>query len=149
MTITLPVHPLKGILLPMIRAVRGQDGRRYVDAEHPQGGFFRLPVEWTDRAAPWIAPRLHGREVLLDVRSLLELACAVRTALDSSRGRPKKGPVVPEQANPPIHASDPEERPTGERSMAGTAGDHAAGSARRVGHARPQSSSRRTKGRRG
>ncbi|MFE8600322.1 hypothetical protein [Archangium violaceum] len=48
-TVTLPVHPLKGVKLPVVRFIRSQDGRRYVDVEHPPGQYMRLPLEWTDR----------------------------------------------------------------------------------------------------
>ncbi|MCY1074310.1 hypothetical protein [Archangium lansingense] len=36
-TVTLPIHPLKGVELPVARFIRSQDGRRYVDVEHPPG----------------------------------------------------------------------------------------------------------------
>jgi hypothetical protein len=41
-TVTLPIHPLKGVELPVARFIRSQDGRRYVDVEHPPGQYMRL-----------------------------------------------------------------------------------------------------------
>jgi hypothetical protein len=80
-TITLPVHPLKGVALPVYRFIRSQDGRRYVDVEHPAGQYMRLPLEWTDRAPPLVPPSVDGRAACLSVPALLELASAVQVAL--------------------------------------------------------------------
>ncbi|WP_373372238.1 hypothetical protein [Sorangium atrum] len=137
------MHPLKGQRLPVVSSVRGQDGRRYVDAEHPQGWTIRLPIEWTDRAGPGVTPRWHGREVRLDARGLLELARAVRTALDLHREEPNTQTVASAKASQPAHASaeDP--------SVVDAPRNNAARSAGRVGHARPQDPPRRAHTRRG
>lgn len=69
MTITLAVHPLRGVALPVVRdAIRFHDGRRMVEAMHPSGWTIRLPIEWTDRwvgAAPLAAVEA-GAKLSLD-----------------------------------------------------------------------------------
>ncbi len=87
-TVTLPIHPLKGMELPVARFIRSQDGRRYVDVEHPPGQYMRLPLEWTDRSSPLVPPSVGGREVRLSVPALLKLAQAVQAALEQRRGSP-------------------------------------------------------------
>ena len=77
----MPVHPLLGQRLPAIRSVRGRDGRRYIEAEHPRGWHIRLPIEWTDRAASPGPTSCQGEEVRLSFRGLLALAGAVDVAL--------------------------------------------------------------------
>ena len=88
MTVTLPIHPLKGVALPVARFIRSQDGRRYVDVEHPPGRYMRLPLEWTDRSPPLVPPSIGGREVRLSVPALLKLAQVVQAALERIRGPP-------------------------------------------------------------
>ena len=87
-TITLPVHPLKGVALPVARFIRSQDGRRYVDVEHPPGRYMRLPIEWTDRGPPLVPPSVNGQEARLSVPALLKLAQFVQAALERRRGSP-------------------------------------------------------------
>jgi hypothetical protein len=81
-SIVLPAHPLRGKPLPLVRLVRVREGEGYVDVEHPDGGPFRVPLGWTDRAAPWVVVQLNGRDVRLSVTGLQQLAMAVETALD-------------------------------------------------------------------
>ena len=94
MTVTLPVHPLAGHALAVVRFVRTSDGRRYVDLQHPDGHVFRLPEDYTDRAAPAVAASLAGRGLRATVQNLLRVAAAVGVAkmsesvkLDKSAGR--------------------------------------------------------------
>ena len=87
-TVTLPIHPLKGVELPVARFIRSQDGRRYVDVEHPAGRYMRLPLEWTDRSPPLVPPSVGGRDVRLSVPALLKLAQAVQAALERILGPP-------------------------------------------------------------
>jgi hypothetical protein len=96
-TVTLPIHPLKGVALPVARFIRSQDGRRYVDVEHPPGQYMRLPLEWTDRSPPLVPPSVGGREVRLSIPALLKLAQAVQAALEQRRG----SSVVPTLAASP------------------------------------------------
>jgi hypothetical protein len=133
-TVTLPVHALVGKRLPVVHLVRGDDGRRYVMAEHPGGWSIRLPIEWTDRAAPLAAPRVRDREVRADARGLLALAAAVDVACeklgppDRTGSRPRHADASPEgQPAPVVDAVD----------------DGTARPARRVGDSRAQSASRR------
>jgi Family of unknown function (DUF5372) len=94
-TVTLPVHPLAGHALPVVRSVRCSDGRRYVDLEHPDGHVFRLPEGYTDRAAPTVATGVAERGLRAAVEDLLRVAAAVGAAkvnegtvkLDKSGGR--------------------------------------------------------------
>ncbi|MDP2703406.1 MAG: hypothetical protein Q8P98_15190, partial [Candidatus Rokubacteria bacterium] len=80
MTVTLPVHPFHGMALAVMRLERDHQGRRYVIVEHPHGGQLRLPLDWTDRAAPAAPPQLNGRDVRLSLRGLRALAAAVGVA---------------------------------------------------------------------
>jgi hypothetical protein len=110
-TITLPVHPLKGVALPVYRFIRSQDGRRYVDVEHPAGRYMRLPLEWTDRAPPFVPPSIDGRAARLSVAALLELASAVHVALC---GRQSSSDATLADGGSTLRHADvsiPEERP--------------------------------------
>jgi hypothetical protein len=92
--VTLPVHPLAGHVVAVVRSVRCGNGRRYVDLQHPDGHVFRLPEGYTDRAAPAIAAGVAGRGLRATVQDLLRVAAAVGAAkvnegvkLDKSNGR--------------------------------------------------------------
>jgi hypothetical protein len=133
------------VKLPVARFIRSQDGRRYVDVEHPPGQYMRLPVEWTDRSPPLVPPSVGGRAVRLSVPALLELASAVQVAL----GRPQ-GPsaTLPAQGGPTLtHAnvSTPEIRP----AVGGTARGGKTATARHVGRPAAQGAARRNRRRGG
>jgi hypothetical protein len=85
-TVTLPVHPLAGQPLAVVRWVNRR-GTRYVELEHPQGWSIRVPVSWTDRGAPAVVSGLPGRPAALDVAGLRNLAAYVRGELDGSYDR--------------------------------------------------------------
>ena len=144
-TVTLPVHPLKGVKLPVTRFIRSQDGRRYVDVEHPPGQYMRLPVEWTDRSPPLVPPSVEGRAVRLSVPALLELAGAVQVALGRTHG-PSATPLAPGGATL-THASMslPEIRP----AVGGIAHGGKTATARHVGRPAAQGAARRNRRRGG
>jgi hypothetical protein len=147
--VTLPVHPLKEKRLPVLAWVRGQDGRRYVDAEHPRGWTIRLPLEWTDRCAALMPPSLNGHEVRLAVPGLLELARAIEVALVPCQEAPQRG--AEENAEPPRkprHAS-PQTRPAAESELVHAPRPTEARRSRCLGHPRAQGTSSRGKARRG
>ena len=79
-TVTMPIHPLNGVDLAVVRFERDyQHGGRYVVVERPQGGpVLRLPIEWTDRGPPWVPAQVDGRPVRLAASGLLRLARAVQ-----------------------------------------------------------------------
>jgi hypothetical protein len=130
-TITLPIHPLVGVRLALLRQVRSIDGkRRYVDAEHPCGWTIRLPMEWTDRAPSLLAPRIGDREVRLAAAGLLKLAAAVEVSLGQKLDRASASEQMVRYTD-----ARPEKRPA---PVVSAAGDGAARSARRMGRARPQ-----------
>ena len=81
MTITLPAHPLRDRPLPLVRLLRSREGEGFADVEHPDGGSFRVPLSWTDRAAPWVVPQVDGHDVRLSPDGLKQMALAVRAAL--------------------------------------------------------------------
>jgi len=129
-TVTLPVHPFCGMALVVVRPERDQDGRRRsIVVEHPSdGGYLRLPWEWTDRSAPWSAPRVNGREVRVGVQALFALAAAVEVALHEKLDLAKTTPA------PSLRAEQTDSRldsPAGR--VVGAVGDDAARSARGVG----------------
>lgn len=71
----MPIHPLKGLALKVVGSRREQLSRRLmIIAEVADGEHIELPVDWTDRGAPWPTPKLAGREVRLCARGLLALA---------------------------------------------------------------------------
>jgi hypothetical protein len=143
--ITLPVHPLKGVMLPVARFIRGQDGRRYVDVEYPPGRYMRLPLEWTDRSPPLVPPSVGGRAVRLSVPVLLELASVVQVALGRLQG-PSATPLS--HGGPTLtHAnvSTPEIWP----AVVGTARSGKAATARHVGRPATQGAARRNRRRGG
>ena len=83
----MPIHPLKGLELKLVGLRRDHVARRQtVIAEVADGSHIVLPIEWTDRGMPWMAPRLGGRDIRLCARGLLSLARAVETALGQKLG---------------------------------------------------------------
>ena len=64
-------------MLPVVRAVRCSNGRRYLDLQHPAGHVFRLPIEYTDQATPSVRA---FAEVRVSVAGLLKLVSAVAAA---------------------------------------------------------------------
>ena len=65
-TVTMPIHPLKGLALTLIGTRREHRSRRQtLIAEAPLGGHIVLPVEWTDRGPPWVALEVNGRDEAL------------------------------------------------------------------------------------
>ena len=75
--ITLPVHPLRGSRLPVVRVHRRRNGRRYLDVEHPYGWVIRVPAEWTDRVVTCSPPAIEGREARASAGALSLLAAAL------------------------------------------------------------------------
>jgi hypothetical protein len=135
-TITLPVHPLAGQQLAVVRHVRSVDGqRRYVDAEHPRGWTIRLPVEWTDRGSPQAPPRIGKREIRIGASGLLKLAAAVEVALGEKLDLISQSEQMARYTD-----AGSEGQP---RSVVGAASECAARCARRVGRARSQDAVRR------
>lgn len=79
---TLPIHPLLGQSLQVVRAVRRPDGQGFVDVEHPAGGTLRLPDGWTDRGRPSpAAVTVAGRAPRATAEGLLKVARVVAAAL--------------------------------------------------------------------
>ena len=128
MTVTLPVHPFHGMALPVIRLERDQQGHRYVIVEHPHGGQLRLPLDWTDRAAPAAPPQVNGRDVRLSIRGLRALAAAVGVARSRKLDVSEVAPAPSSQAE---EASPRSARATGRVGRA--VGRRAARPARGVG----------------
>ena len=137
--------------LPVVRSVRGRDGQRYVDAEHPRGGTIRLPIEWTDRAPPVVPARLRGREVKVRAEDLLRLAKAVEAqrvdggTVDAPAGGKREHPRSPRRYTAARQGSS---GPSSGR-MVEPERDHAEQLDRRVGHPRSQSPARRATARGG
>jgi hypothetical protein len=113
-TVTMPIHPFCGITLAVVRHEQAQSGRRYVTAEHPtDGGNIRLPLDWTDRAAPLQPPRVKGRAVSISVAALRAVARAVEVALRKKLD-PSMGPAAPSpQAEQPHRLLDRHARRVG------------------------------------
>ena len=127
-TVTLPIHPFHGMALAVVRLERDHQGHRDVIVEHPHGGQLRLPLDWTDRAAPAVPPQVNGRDVRLSLRGLRALAAAVGVARARKRDVSEVGPAPSSQAE---EASPRSARATGRVGRA--VGRRAARPARGVG----------------
>lgn len=132
-TVTMPVHPLSGIPLAIVRMERDQHGRRYVTVEDPRGGNLRLPVEWTDRSAPTLPPKVEGQEVRVSIGGLRALASAVAVALARKLDPTAPVPAPWSQAE---QTTTPSKRSAGR--MVGAVGDRTARPARGGGVAAAQ-----------
>lgn len=71
---------MKGVQLPILAWVRRQDGRRYVEVEHPGGWNLWLPLEWTNLSIQTEVHCIHGQEVRLSPSGLFKLAAAIAVA---------------------------------------------------------------------
>jgi hypothetical protein len=116
----------------LVRLVRVREGEGYVDVEHPDGAPFRVPLGWTDRAAPWVVAQIDWRDVRLSVTGLQQLAMAVEAALDVKHDDADKSATTRPQRTERGAASD---AATG---MVEPRAAHAAGPARRMGIAGAQ-----------
>jgi hypothetical protein len=79
--VTMPIHPLRGVELKLIRMQHDHLAQRQiVIAEVEDGSHIVLPIDWTDRGAPWVTPRVGRRDVKLCAHGLLLLAGALEAA---------------------------------------------------------------------
>jgi hypothetical protein len=77
-TITMPVHPLRGETLTLVRVERDRNsGCRFVLAETQEGRRLRIPESWTDRCVFERPHQIDGREAKLVLSGLLCLADVV------------------------------------------------------------------------
>jgi hypothetical protein len=140
----MPVHPLKGAKLVVVRVqcerlARSQ--RVIVEAPGEGAGHFVLPIEWTDRGPPWATPVVDGKEVRLSARGLLALVQAVDAAL-----RQEVGPFVTASSASPEaeRASKTAHGPSGhDGGLGGSDADDTARSARRMGKPGAQDAARK------
>lgn len=132
--ITLPVHPLRGHRLPVVREVM-RSGGHYVEAEHPRGWRVLLPLGWTDRGvAPVAAIASTGEAVRVSVRQLLSMASALRVISQEGvdvYGLQRDDVEPPDLLSPVIDATPPATLASSELGAA--VGDEARGRHRRVG----------------
>lgn len=144
----MPVHPLKGVKLVVLRVQRDHLARSHtviVEAPAPCEGRLVLPIEWTDRGPPWATPLVDGKEVRLCARGLLAMARAVEVAL-----RQGVGPFAPSStaSAEAERASKNAEGCSGhDRDLGGPDADDATRSARRVGKPGAQDPARERGGR--
>ncbi|MFU8807448.1 MAG: hypothetical protein ACNA8W_26800, partial [Bradymonadaceae bacterium] len=76
MTITLPVHPLVGKKVRVLKSVPGTNmwyGAHLV-VEHPDGDQLRILLSWTDHPDSPAAWGIAEPQNMVDVRDLLRLA---------------------------------------------------------------------------
>ncbi len=102
-TITLPVHPLRGKELAVFRWENGPGGR-YALVEHPPGRRTRFPESWTDRGAGWAAPQVAGRAVVLSFQGLLDISRAIRVALEGEDHERDSGKLDSASVIPKLNA---------------------------------------------
>lgn len=141
-TVTMPIHPLRGLKLKLLGLRRDHLTRRQtLIAEAADGSQLVLPVEWTDRGAPWAVPTLRGKPVRLCAHGLLLVGRAVATALCRKLDPPPQACSAWPQAE---HA---EQRDVSCRDRAGRLGmpdtSDAARPARGVGKSAAQDAQRR------
>jgi hypothetical protein len=139
----MPVHPLVGVKLELVRLRRDHRARRdTLIAEVPGGGRIVLPVEWTDRGAPWATPTVDGREVRLCARGLLALARAVDAARRQEVGHHAAASSASAEAPQPSEDSDVSSRECSP-DVGGADAGNAARSAGRMGEPDAQDASAR------
>jgi hypothetical protein len=87
--VTMPIHPLCGERLEVIRWVRLPDGRRYVDVQQPHSErAMRLPLSFTDRVPSPIPPSNGKKTSLFTSFGLERLASAIEaTRNDNQNGK--------------------------------------------------------------
>jgi hypothetical protein len=74
-TVTMPIHPLKGLELKLVGMRRDHLARQQtLIAEVADGRHIVLPIDWTDRGSPWVCPRVDGKDVRLCSRGLAVLS---------------------------------------------------------------------------
>lgn len=140
----MPIHALHGRELKLVRLRRDHGTRRQtVIAEVGDGSHIVLPIDWTDRGAPWATPRLGGRDVKLCARGMLLLGKAVATALCQELGHSPRPSSAWTEAEPADKTDISYCDPGG--GVDGSLPGDAARPARRVGKSAPQNA-RRTRG---
>lgn len=65
---------MKGIQFDVIVVVQRRDGRTGVLVELPDHQNLLLPLEWTDRSAPFVAPVVGDRVVRVSLPALRRLS---------------------------------------------------------------------------
>jgi hypothetical protein len=85
----MPIHPLCGETLEVIRWVRLKDGRRYVDVQPPHSErVIRLPLSFTDRVPSPVPPSDGEKTSLFTGFGLQRLASAIEaTRCDQQKGK--------------------------------------------------------------
>ena len=81
--VTFPIHPLRGMALPVVRLGNGPIGHRTIDVEHPEGGTLRLPEQWTDQGLPLVQNGESAKSTPEHLRALARLVAAIGGALNA------------------------------------------------------------------
>ena len=81
--VIMPIHPLVGMQLRVVRLFRATDGRRLVDVENPLDyrASLRLPIDWTDLGNPPPVASIDGRCPRLSPEAARRLATAVQARI--------------------------------------------------------------------
>jgi len=81
--VIMPIHPLFGMQLRVVRLFRATDGRRMVDVENPLDyrASLRLPIDWTDLGNPPPVACIDGRCPRLSPEAARRLATAVQARI--------------------------------------------------------------------
>jgi len=120
----------------MLRLIRRQDGRRYVEAEHPGGWCMWVPIEWTNLSIQVDPFFVEGREVHLSPSGLSKLAAAVHIAKSQKTASlDKTGQQASSASLVDVSSIASQQRVR----------DHATPCDRRLGNARPQNVARKNK----
>lgn len=147
-TVTMPIHPLRGQALKLVELRRDHIAQRQmVIAELADGSHMVLPVDWTDRGKPWGNPQHGGVEVKLCGRGLLRMARAVETALAQKLAASTPGRSAWKEAEAAETHDEARGSPRTGR-VGGAVDDDATQCARRVGQSFAQDEARRKRGRR-
>src|SRR5215510_11632691 len=139
----MPIHPLNGQQLRVVRTERDRHGRQWITVEHPAGCWLRLPATWTDRGAPPPPPQIGGRVVRLSITGLIRLGRAVRTMLDEKVDRAGSAPILATRSVSDRDATAAASGTTRAVSDGTTQRDRCAGDAGAQGLARGQRARRR------
>jgi hypothetical protein len=90
-TVVMPIHPLVGARLRVVRRSRLAWGQEVVEVETAGGWLIQLPVVWTDLRGPWMVLRLGKRPLWVSVDRLLMLVRALEAVRAMSSSRPGCG----------------------------------------------------------
>ena len=121
---TLAVHPLAQQAVEVIRRLRGQDGRLYVDVLHPDGRAIRLPIDWTELG---VSPNSATAPARSSTQALVSLCANVEALRRSCVDVSRESETLSASELPGDHLAPPPPEPPTERDDDRAAGGRLGG----------------------